>query len=222
MARRPAKRKPRKSKFDKAVKSALKSKPSPLNPKFKLEVGSEHDPFHVNPASIPHGVALQWISLNVDDLERAQYSGWKPVEGQDGVKGNMLVWAPIEVAKAQTDANIKRAQDQMREARELFGFDEAGRREGAYFPIAPHSFMVSSAYETVPSDTLPIEVEVTVKLRLSGRLQDVAAALKLTPQVYGQRRMDLYIQGAIGGLIIPVKDAVEITEYGNFQLTPRN
>lgn len=221
MARRPIKkRKPRKTKFDKAVASALKSKPAPKNPKFKLEVGSEHDPFYVNPATIPTGVAIQWISLNVDDLERAQYVGWKPVEGQDGVKGNMLVWAPIEVAKAQTDANIKRAKEQMREMDELFG--RGPRKENGYFPVVSQSFMVSSAYESVPSNAGPIEVDVIVKLRLSRSLQDAAAALKLSPQVYGQRRMDLYIRGDIGGLIIPIQDAVEITEYGNFQLTPRN
>lgn len=221
MARRPIKkRKPRKSKFDKIVASALKSKPAPKNPKFKLDVGSEHDPLYVNPATIPHGVAIQWISLNVDDLERVQHSGWKPVEGQDGVKGNMLVWAPIEVAKAQTDANIKRAKEQMREMDELFG--RAPRKENGYFPVVSQSFMVSSAYESVPSNAGPIEVDVIVKLRLSRSLQDAAAALKLSPQVYGQRRMDLYIRGDIGGLIIPIQDAVEITEYGNFQLTPRN
>lgn len=235
MAKRPIKkRKPRKVKLtmlgvdprDLTPRRALNifaPKPKvPLNPRFRLKVGSDGDPFYIDQKTVPAGVALQWITLNVDDLERAQSSGWKPVEGVGGVRGNMLVWAPVAVADAQRDANIKRAKDQMREAKESLGLN--GRREGRLFPIAPQSFMVSSAYETVPSDTGPIDIDVTVKLRLSGRLQDVAAALKLSPEVYAQRRMELYMRGDIAGLLLPSSTAkcLELYETGNFSLTPRN
>lgn len=209
MARRPAKRKPRKSKFDKPVKSALKYKPAPLNPKFKLEVGSEHDPFHVNPATIPHGVALQWISLNVDDLERAQYSGWKPVEGQDGVKGNMLVWAPIEVAKAQTDANIKSAKDLKAEMDKLFG-----RKERRGVPFVSPSFMGSWDYQRIPPDAKPIDVDITIKLRVSAKWQEAAAFLALDPQEYARRRllMERVILGPISDYCVDgIYEPVELS-----------
>lgn len=238
MAKRPVKkRKPRKvvkpsrkprfnSRISRAERAAKASQPEPFEPVFNLTIGTPDDPFHIDPLSIPGGVALHWITLSVDDLDRAQSFGWKPVEGVGGVKGNMLVWAPVAIAEAQRDANIKRARDQIHEARELFGLN--GRREGHPFPIAPQSFMVSSAYETVPSDTAPLDVDVTVRLRLPGRLQDVAAALKLSPEVYAQRRMELYVRGELAGLLLPViyhdgypAKSLELHESGNFSLVPR-
>lgn len=235
MARSPAKRPIKKRKPRKTFKIiTVEAKKPVTNPRFsKLAVGSPDDPFYVNPATIPSGVALQWATASVMNepadnfphslhLKRAIEGGWKPVKGVT-VKGLALVWAPIEVAEAQRNKNVFKAREQMREAAELFGLDEWGHRtSSSHLPLVTSSFMVSSNYDSVPPDTEPLDVAVTVSLRLSRRFQDAAAALKLTPEVYAQRRMDLYVRGVLAGLLLPVSaSALELFEGGKFELTPR-
>jgi len=86
------------------------------------------------------------------------------------------MWAPYELARSQRDAEIARARKQLKV---LF----SDKNNGMLSP----SFMCSSHYERIAPDTPPLDVEVTIPLRLSARQLDTASALNLTPHEYGQR-----------------------------------
>jgi len=222
MARKPIKKR---KIVRKIVKKRIKApkKPVVFNPKFDLKIGTLEDPFHIHQETVPEGVALQWITLSADDLVRVQASGWQAVEGQDAIKGNLLVWAPKALADAQRDANIQRAKDQVEEVRALFQMDAGGHREGTHFLLVSESFMVSSDYGCTPTGAKPLDVEIKVNFRLSWRFQDAAASLGLSPQEYAQRRMSLYVSGVLGGIIMPADgNAIELFEDGNFNIVSRN
>jgi hypothetical protein len=179
---------------------------------------AEKDPFYIDPKSIPKGKAYQWVSNDPPEhlhthslMDLAVASGWRSVKGEKRVGGQTLMWAPQKVADAQRDENIKRAHDQLRDYRQMFG-KEPGV---GYFPVG---HVVSEPYQTIPSDEPPIDCDVTVKFRLSQRYQDAAAALHLDPQVYAQRRLTLYLRGEIGGILLPVGGALELFEGGNFSI----
>jgi|SRR5579859_770117 len=203
---------------------APKAKRKPKKPTFRLQVGTKDDPLYVDPATIPTGFALQWVNEHGNDnVDTALDRGWSRVKNVLPVQGQVLLWATTEHAHAQRDELIAAARKQFDDANELF---QIGKRSySSAMPIAPPSFMVSTAYEVVPADVEPIDVEVKVKLRLSRRFQDAAAALKLSVEEYAQRRMSLYVNGSLGGLLLPVEmaggDAVELHETGNFQLNSR-
>ncbi len=195
----------RKPTFDKIIRTVLAKKAKPLNPKFKLKIGAPEDPFFVHPETIPDGVALQWVMTHCTEgtgssfphedfsfliYEKALDSGWKPVDGQKPIGSQILVWAPKEVAEAQREADFDRAKEQIREAGALFGLDEYGHKLGRQgFPLVSPSFIVSSDYVSVPDDSSPIEVDVTIKVRMSVRWQNAAACLGLDPQEYARRRL---------------------------------
>jgi len=186
--RAPVKRKPKSFK----PKAASVKPPKPFNPIFNLKIGTHEDPFFIHPETIPDGVALQWVATDAESewhMSDALSNGWCLVDGKD-VKGLVLMWAPREVAKAQTDANINRAQKQMAEARALFGMNDgrASQYHGRV-PMVSDAFMVSSNYGTIPSDAPPIDIDVTIQFRVSARWQDAAAALGLDVTEYTRRRL---------------------------------
>jgi len=205
------KRPPAKSKLAKAFASALHKKRPVTNPKFKLKIGKLEDPFFIHPETIPSGVALQWFTFRImgeheadlhhplgrSFVQQALNSGWKLVQGCE-VDGQALMWAPESVAKAQADAGRSRAQQQMAEARALFGMD--GSKPSPYhggIRIADTNFVESKVYESIPSDAPPIDVDVTIKVRVSARWQDAAAALGLEVGEYTRRR--LYMEPIVLG-----------------------
>lgn len=179
-------------------------------------------------------MAYQWAGTHresMHELQRYLDAGWTvskhPAQQAKNVPREVvLLEIPREQHRQMVAADIERAKKQMREVRELFQMNSSYRGEGKRFPLVSDSFMVSSAYETVPSDTLPIDVPVTINFRLSGRFQDAAASLGLPATVYAQRRIELYLSGALGGLLLPVDQragdlALELHETGAFALTPR-
>ncbi len=200
MARKPVKKRStrkakvvKKTTFDRVLKAQFAKKPKVLNPKFKLKVGTKEDPFFIYSETIPQGVSLQWISTAEDArpcISEALDSGWKPVKGQKEVKGQALMWAPTEVAYAQRDDNINRARRQMDEARKLFGMDDG--RPSPYhgpFPIVGADFIEAKAYDSVPHDSPPLDIEVSIQFRVSARWQDAAASLGLDIREYVRRRL---------------------------------
>lgn len=173
MARKPVKkRRPRKVA---AEPVAIKARPK--NPRFNLTIGSDTDPFWIDPATIPEGFSLQWsIPTTLDAPKRR---GWTPVPNIAAVGGQILTWAPYEVARAQRDAENQRALDQA----EAMG---SGALNHPVRILSP-SFMCSSDYERIATNTPPLDIQVNICLRLSARQLDAASALKLSPQEYGQR-----------------------------------
>lgn len=188
------------------------------------------------------GFAYQWAPFPQDQTDTetvATYvaAGWKPVKRCRGFVAKrgkiifnrcILMEIPLARQRELVDADIKRARNQDEGIRKLFGLDAETRRiygGRAGTQLVSQDFMVSSAYETVPSDADPVDVPVVVMLRLSRRFQDAAAALKLSNEQYAQRRMALYVRGELAGILLPVTlndaTALELHESGNFTLIPR-
>lgn len=229
MARKPVKKRtPSKMEFKIVAVKPRKFR----EPKFKLEIGSDGDPFYVNPQTIPDGVALQWVTTEilgepvsgfpfVMSIQDASKSGWRAVKGAAPVGGQILMWATSEVAESQRNANIDRARRQLKEIRELFRMDEPHFGEGRR-PLVSESFMASEPYQSIASDAPPIDVHVALKFRLSARFQEAAEFLKITPEVYAQRRLELYLRGELGGILLPSGNGtVELFESGNFNIISR-
>jgi hypothetical protein len=188
MARKPVKKR-------RVARKPAKSKP--FNPKFKLKIGlPDGDKFFVHPETIPAGVALQWVAVTVvgdADLSNLDWyleGGWKPVPNQKKIGGQVLVWAPQALADEMKKKGVGRATQQRADARALFGMD--GQNPSPYhggFPMAGPHFIETKDYEGVPSDAPPIDVDVTLKIRVSARWQDAAAALGLEVAEYARRRL---------------------------------
>lgn len=230
MARKPVKKRaPRKVEFKIVAVKPRKFR----EPKFKLEIGSDNDPFYVNPQTIPEGVALQWVTTEilgepvggsscVMSVQDASKSGWRAVKGATPVGGQILMWATSEVAESQRNANIDRARRQLKDIREQFQMDKPYSGEGRRFPLVSESFMASEPYQSVAEDAHPIDVDVALKFRLSARFQEAAEFLKITPEVYAQRRLELYLRGELGGILLPSGNGtVELFESGNFNIISR-
>ena len=228
MARRPVKkRKPRKvankvhkSRFDSRIPKGQRAARAAIAKPFK-------DPFHIAPDTIPDGAAFQWVTSNIEKyhtksmLDQCSASGWKLVPGAATVGGLFLMWAPEEIAKAQRDANTALARQQLKEIRDLYGMDPPYSGEGRRCPLVSESFMASEPYQSVPSATPPVDVDITARFRLSARFQEAAALLKIAPEVYAQRRMELYLRGELGGILLPVDGALELFENGDFNIISR-
>lgn len=182
----------------------------------------QQDPFYIDPKTIPKGKAYQWVVTHVNSIrfpsfvEGAKRDGWKPVIKHKPVRGQVLMWAPASLVKKQRDDEFKRAKDQLNNEKDKY----YNPRGGATFPTLPSTFVVGAQYDSVSADAPPIDVEVTVKVRMDGRLQDAAAALGLPIAVYAQRRMDLFAQSQISGILLRTRygPALELHEAGQLDL----
>lgn len=221
MARMPVKKRKRAP----PKKTAFKKVKALVDRDFAADPEVEKDPFYIDPKSIPKGKAYQWVTTHIlgraqpEFVRRARASGWSHVKGHKPVGGQILMWAPKKVADAQRDKSIAVARQQMQDTRDSLHMDSP--QHGV--PFVPNSFLVSEPYETVPSSTPPIDVEVTTMFRLSGRLQDAAACIHISPEVYAQRRLALYLRGELGGILLPVYGSggvgtLELFEGGNFSI----
>lgn len=185
-------------------------------------------------------IAYQWAALPTtkEDREAMQAyvaAGWSPVRkhpkfpttrGKVIFQGMLLMQIDAKKHRALVDTDVARARKQIDDVNKLFQIEgKRGRGENRSFPIVSSDFVVSSDYGVVPPDVDPVDVTVVVKLRLSRRFQDAAAALKLSVGEYAQRRMTMYVRGELGGLLLPVDpsgaDAVELHEGGQLNLSSR-
>jgi hypothetical protein len=221
LTRKPIKKRTQRSHL-KVISKAWRPNALKRRVKQVAKTEAEKDPFYIDPKLIPKGQSYQWVTNAKPEkyqihsmMDLCLASGWRPVKGKKFVGGQTLMWAPKAIADAQRDVNTNRAQDQLRQFREMFGMEkpEAG---GINYFSAGH--IVSEPYQNIPQNAPPIDCDVTVKFRLSQRYQDAAAALHLDPQVYAQRRLALYLRGEIGGILLPVGGALELFEGGNFSI----
>lgn len=96
----------------------------------------------------------------------------------------MLVENTREVADANLGANTLEAQWQIRHSR-FFG--QAGRLTLSSPFLAPQVPSVAILGEYRIPHEAPLDVEVSILLRLTPRQLDIADHLNITPQEYGQR-----------------------------------
>lgn len=189
----------------------LKSKPLTKAQKAKLTRERNEltksmraiDPFYIHPRDVPAGRAYQWVAMEVmglsneDAVDRAKEDGWKPVPfarhdfgRKHNSKGRIVIGGMLLMENASsvpTEAR-KREQD---DARNMLAETPIGatKTEGRSFPIVSDSFVVSSAYERVPSDAPAVTVPVTIQFSMNARWQDAAAGLGLSNEEYARRRL---------------------------------
>jgi hypothetical protein len=168
----------------------------------------------------PHGFAYQWAPFS-----RVIYmasKGWSQVpfsrhqdmpkatnfDGYVVYRDTALFQISEALAKEQIDLLAEQAKDLTRD------FDARLRREegGRGFYILPSSFMVDSAYDRVPDSSPPVEVTLTIKLRVPARWCDTANALQLAHPEYARRRIS-----QTGYLISPDHEGV----FSPFELTTK-
>lgn len=199
--------------------------------------------FKLDDVRAPKGLAYQWVAdPKIDPHRECEWSqaikaGWKPVSSKRHPKfpakrgrvafGAMVLMQISEKRKrALVEADIARAKAQMKEYRDLFRMD--GREGDQRFPLVSPDFMVSSAYESVPPDAESVDIPVMIKLRMTRRFQDAAAALRLSVEQSAQRRITLFLRGDLGGLLLPAPpdadgwpESVEIHEQALFTITAK-
>lgn len=144
----------------------------------------------------PAGLAYQWVLAE----HLRKYPGWVSVPfarhsseipadtNEDGsivYLGNVLVQRAEELVKAELSIPQKLA---LKNLQEHPAYRAPGERYSP-FPVLSESFMVSREYAVVPADSPPIDVDITIKFRVSRRWQDAAAALGLDAQEYARRRL---------------------------------
>ncbi len=142
----------------------------------------------------PIGLTYQWVLA--EHVRR--YPGWVQVPfdrhesempadtNEDGAivyLGNMLVQQDQSLVQAYLALPRNLALKNLQEHSAY-----SGNRRGSP-QILSESFIVSSNYPSIPSDSPPIDVDITIKFRVSARWQDAAAALGLDVQEYARRRL---------------------------------
>lgn len=208
MARRPVKkRKPRKlsntSAFQKVkelVERNYASEPLP-------------DPFEIGP---PKGKAYQWASLHPDsktEFESYKRSGWKPVPASrhrefPSDRGRIVLGESVllEVSRKKYEkmigSGIARAKAQMQDQSDALRLIDGGgtiRRVA----IMPDDWVASDSY--VPEHDEPfIDIPISITIRVTNRWQQAAGACRLTTEEYMRRRIIMFSQGQIPGLLLPV------------------
>lgn len=192
--KRPTKKTARKAK---TVKRRSLARPRTPRHFFK-----KNDPFYLDERLIPAGWAYQW-STHVDPR-----SGWRAVpysrhahdfpkeaQGADGfiaIWGLVLTEIPADFVKAELANSTQRARDMVSHFDRSIGREEEGRRG---FWIMPEGWLVSYSKEEVaeldppPRDGPPVEVAVTLLMKVPSRWDNAAAYLKLTLNEYTRRRI---------------------------------
>jgi hypothetical protein len=226
--RKAARKLPRKIVRKTVRKSKKIAKPVALPPRVVPE-----DSSRTGDIAIPADLAYQWIRVELfGELDHQSHgaaldAGWRPVPfkrhagqfhpnndwpGKIVHGGRMLMENAADAASAQIDALMSKAHQQMTEAWEPFGGQPNGRKHT--FAIMPGDFVVSEKYARIASDALPIDVEVTIRVRLPASVQDTIQALHLPMEEYARRRLVME-----PGVLYPVngeKDEPPTFEFWNF------
>lgn len=161
------------------------------------------DRFEFDRNIIPKGKSYQWIAVEVQgekqDISRALADGWKPVPfkrhisvfGDANSKGRIVIdgLMLVENSRSWVDAN--------QVANSLDATWAANQYKVGFFGSAggvdlPQSFgrqlpIGSFQGEWIKPHEEPLDIDVTIKLRLHPRQLDAAHYLQLSPQKYGQR-----------------------------------
>lgn len=151
----------------------------------------------------PAQLAYQWAPA--DSLLDMQDAGWLAVPferhkselsarkfNRDGfivAFDQMLFQREAVLVRADRDLAHRKAKENLQGHDAYQDPDHFRRGQVGFFKILSPSFMVSSAYEHVPVDAPPIDIDLTVKFRVSPRWQDAAAAIGLDITEYARRRL---------------------------------
>ncbi len=163
------------------------------------------DPYYINPRLIPAGWAYQWVpqgsklaegwttvpySRHAHDFSD-EYSG---MFGQITFLGLTLIETTIGQAQKEREALQAKARDLTSEIDKRFGRDVDGGRSGGFW-IMPQDWNVSYTAEEIdridppPSEGPPVEVAITLMMKVPARWNSAAAFLKLTLNEYARRRV---------------------------------
>ena len=213
--RRPVRKAPR--------KIASKARTRKRTPKLR-HIEFKNDPFHLDKSKLPVGWAYQWIVGCCDSS-----SGWRPVpysrhahdfpdsarnaSGFISIDGLMLCEIPAEHVKKELSA----LTDKAKALEKTMGVIDPGKG----FYIMPADWVVQG--ETIPeaqqNEGPPVEVAVTLLMRVSVRWQSAATYLKLTLNEYVRRR--ILMERPVLGPISPFAPEV-VYETVNLSFSPIN
>lgn len=197
----------------KARLKARRHKPKKLEP-------HERDPFHIDPAVIPKNKGYQWVAIEIygEPKYAQQFTGWKPVpfkrhaklfpnmnvKGKIIWRGQMLMERPLKEVARAIEAGIKAARDMdvvsaLQDYPYLIG--KVANRD--VYPKFNSVVIPNEPYWTQEGQPTAEVVEVNIKLCLTARQVDAAAACKLTPQKYGQNAVSMLAEGFFDALLLP-------------------
>lgn len=172
----------------------------------------------------PHGFAYQWSPFSRIEYMRSR--GWSqvpfsrhPEMAQSTNFDGYIVYRDTALFQISADlAEVERrrlqliAQDQVNDALLAYGVHVESGSAHHFSYILPPSFMVSSDYDRHRDSDGPVDIELTIKLRVPPRWCDMANALQLDHVEYARRR----IQQA-GHMIAPDEEGV----FSPFDLTTK-
>ncbi len=184
----------------KTARKAVRKKAKVVRKRTPRTFFSKSDPFYLDAKLIPAGWAYQW-STYVDPR-----TGWRPVpysrhahdfpkiaQSDDGfivISGLTLAEIPAEHVAAELTRGAQAARDL------TAGFDRSIGREGGGkgFWVMPESWIASygrgeELREMAPLEGPPIEVAVTLVIKVPSRWDSAAAYLKLGLPEYARRRI---------------------------------
>lgn len=204
---KPVKRK-KPSKIVRGLKQALKHARS--KPVLEEWTAEEAQVFDL--PKPPSGFAYQWSPFSRIEYMRSR--GWSQVpfsrhpemaqstnfDGYIVYRDTALFQISAELVKAETHRLFEMAKDLTRDFDEMLG-KEPGHGGQGFVWIAPASFTQSAEYEHYPDDRGPVDVQLTITLRVPARWCDTANALHLAHAEYARRRvlMSGYLLAADAG-----------------------
>lgn len=196
------------------VKARLKAR---SKPKAKAE---ERDPFHVDPTIIPKNKGYQWIAIEIHGEAKCapQFVGWKPVpfkrhaklfpkmnvRGKIVWRGQMLMERPLKEITKAIETGIKAARDMDKvSALQDYPYLIGQVANRSVYPKFNSVVIPNEPYWTQEGIPTEMVVEVKVKLRLTAKQVDAAAACKLTPEHYAQNAVSMLSEGRFDALLLP-------------------
>ena len=190
---------------------------------------SKPDPFFIDPKLVPAGWAYQWTTY-VDP-----HSGWRPVpysrhahdfpkaaQGPDGfvvIEGLHLAEIPEHFVRSELASGAQKARDMVGDFDQSIGRDNVGK---GWYILSP-GFIVEREItrEMAHTEGPPVEVLVTLTMKVPQRWSAAAATLDLTLQEYTRRR--ILMERPLLGCTLPWNGSSEEPFYEPFllNLAPR-
>jgi hypothetical protein len=190
-------------------------------------IPNDQDPFTII-GNIPKGMSYQWVALSVlgnketvarcpgDDRDVAEFhlqvmrnGGWTSVPAKRHPKmpkkgRNIVVRGQLLMQRKEALTNAARERE-IRDAQRMYQ-EHPG---SAHHKNSNTDFItpIVSALDNWPGkDGIPIDVDVTIPVRLYSNLLEAAAICHLSPQEYARRMITLIYRGDLSGVLIATHD----------------
>lgn len=193
----------------------------------------ETDKYYIHPESIPSGKSYQWFAHSIlgeenEGLDYAKAKGWRSVpfarhdfNRRYNINGEIIV--DFSILMENDESVVKDSLEEVRKNAQVMLDESPVKSSSSYMrgvPIADSSFIVSSHYDRVASDSPPVQVNMTISFRVEAAWQDAASALGLTNEEYARRRvlmqMPLLAATNVGGEVVYEEVKLEVIYSARF------